>query len=160
MPYSVQVEGMKEISDMLAKLGDKSTAAAASGLYDGAGVMAGEIQQKAGSISTAPFHYAVFITREPSPEEKEIVQQGIGIAKFNKNGSEVNTSVGYGNAGYAMLAGKQKAVAQIANAINSGTSFMKKQPFVRNAVASARRKSEEAIVKTIEAKFNEIINNK
>jgi hypothetical protein len=37
---------------------------------------------------------------------------------------------------------------------------MKKQPFVRNAVASARRKSEEAIVKTIEAKFNEIINNK
>lgn len=160
MPYSVQVEGMKEISDMLAKLGDKSTAAAASGLYDGAGVMAGEIQQKAGSISTAPFHYAVFITREPFPEEKEIVQQGIGIAKFNKNGSEVNTSVGYGNAGYAMLAGKQKAVAQIANAINSGTSFMKKQPFVRNAVASARRKSEEAIVKTIEAKFNEIINNK
>ena len=160
MPYSVQVEGMKKISDMLAKLGDKSTAAAASGLYDGAGVMAGEIQQKAGSISTAPFHYAVFITREPSPEEKEIVQQGIGIAKFNKNGSEVNTSVGYGNAGYAMLAGKQKAVAQIANAINSGTSFMKKQPFVRNAVASARRKSEEAIVKTIEAKFNEIINNK
>ena len=160
MPYSVQVEGMKEISDMLAKLGDKSTAAAASGLYDGAGVMAGEIQQKAGSISTAPFHYAVFITREPSPEEKEIVQQGIGIAKFNKNGSEVNTSVGYGNAGYAMLAGKQKAVEQIANAINSGTSFMKKQPFVRNAVASARRKSEEAIVKTIEAKFNEIINNK
>ena len=160
MPYSVQVEGMKEISDMLAKLGDKSTAAAASGLYDGAGVMAGEIQQKAGSISTAPFHYAVFITREPSPEEKEIVQQGIGIAKFNKNGSEVNTSVGYGNAGYAILAGKQKAVAQIANAINSGTSFMKKQPFVRNAVASARRKSEEAIVKTIEAKFNEIINNK
>lgn len=160
MPYSVQVEGMKEISDMLAKLGDKSTAAAASGLYDGAGVMAGEIQQKAESISTAPFHYAVFITREPSPEEKEIVQQGIGIAKFNKNGSEVNTSVGYGNAGYAMLAGKQKAVAQIANAINSGTSFMKKQPFVRNAVASARRKSEEAIVKTIEAKFNEIINNK
>ena len=160
MPYSVQVEGMKEIGDMLAKLGDKSTAAAASGLYDGAGVMAGEIQQKAGSISTAPFHYAVFITREPSPEEKEIVQQGIGIAKFNKNGSEVNTSVGYGNAGYAMLAGKQKAVAQIANAINSGTSFMKKQPFVRNAVASARRKSEEAIVKTIEAKFNEIINNK
>ena len=160
MPYSVQVEGMKEISDMLAKLGDKSTAAAASGLYDGAGVMAGEIQQKAGSISTAPFHYAVFITREPSPEEKEIVQQGIGIAKFNKNGSEVNTSVGYGNAGYAMLAGKQKAVAQIANAINSGTSFMKKQPFVRNAVASARRKSEEAIVKTIESKFNEIINNK
>lgn len=160
MPYSIQVEGMKEISDMLAKLGDKSTAAAASGLYDGAGVMAGEIQQKAGSISTAPFHYAVFITREPSPEEKEIVQQGIGIAKFNKNGSEVNTSVGYGNAGYAMLAGKQKAVAQIANAINSGTSFMKKQPFVRNAVASARRKSEEAIVKTIEAKFNDIINNK
>ena len=160
MPYSVQVEGMKEISDMLAKLGDKSTAAAASGLYDGAGVVAGEIQQKAGSISTAPFHYAVFITREPSPEEKEIVQQGIGIAKFNKNGSEVNTSVGYGNAGYAMLAGKQKAVAQIANAINSGTSFMKKQPFVRNAVASARRKSEEAIVKTIETKFNEIINNK
>ena len=96
--------------------------------------------------------------RLPTLEEKAIVQEaGAGIAKFQKNGSEVNTSVGFRNAGYAELKGKSVPIPKIVNAINSGTSFMKKQPFVRKAASSGSKKAEAAITKAIEQKFNEII---
>ena len=42
-----------------------------------------------------------------------------------------------------------KAVAVIANAINSGTSFMKKQPFIRKAMQQSKSKANEAIQDTI-----------
>ena len=154
MPYTMKSEGFEQISKMLNSLGENAQKVASKGLYDGAGVMAAEIKEGAGKINTAPFHYAVFVTREPSPEEKEIVQKGMGIAKFKKNGADVNTSVGYGNAGYATLAGKQKPIPLIANAINSGTSFMKKQPFFRRAVVQGTAKAEEAIVAKIEAEID------
>ena len=154
MPYTMKSEGFEEISKMLNSLGENAQKVASKGLYDGAGVMAAEIKEDAGKISTAPFHYAVFVTREPSPEEKEIVQKGMGIAKFKKNGADVNTSVGYGNAVYAMLAGKRKPIPLIANSINSGTSFMKRQPFFRRAVVQGTAKAEEAIVAKIEAEID------
>lgn len=156
MPITAKVEGMSEISEMLTKLEEEAPAAAAAGLYEGAGIMAAEIKKGAESIKAAPFHYAKFITRDPSPEEKAAVQGAVGIAKFEKNGSEVNTSVGYGNAGYADVAGKQKPIAQIANAINSGTSFLRKQPFVRKAASSGSKRAEAATIKTIEERLNKI----
>ena len=137
MAITMQVDGLVELGEMLQKMGDEAPKAASLGLYEGAGVMANEIKGQAAGINAEKFHYAVFITRQPSFEEKEVVQQGVGIAKFDKNGAEVNTSVGYANAGYAMIAGKMKPIPQIANAINSGTSFMKPQPFFRKAVETS-----------------------
>jgi len=98
--------------------------------------------------------------RLPSPEEKEIVlQASAGIARFDKNGLEVNTSVGFRNAGYAELKGKTKPIPQIVNAINSGTSFMKKQPFVRKAARSGGQKAIEVMRADIEEAFEAIIKN-
>ena len=111
------------------------------------------------SIRTAPFKYAKpGETRLPSPEEKQILLENgsMGIAKFDKNGSEVNTSVGYARAGYAELNGKQVPIPKIANAINSGTSFLKKQPFFRRAVSSGSGKASEKIVQKIEKEIEEI----
>ena len=159
MAINMKVEGLLGLSEQLAQLGENAQSVASSALYEGAGIMATEIQDGAEGIKTAPFHFAVFGAREPSPEEKEAILGAVGIAKFEKNGAEVNTSVGYGNTGYAMVAGKRKAIAQIANAINSGTSFMNKQPFVRKAATSGGKKAGEAITKSIEDKFNAIMKN-
>ena len=158
MAMTMQIEGLAALSEQLTQLGEKAGSVASQGLYEGAGIMAKEITSEAENIRTAPFHYAVFVTREPSPEEKAaVLEAGVGIAKFEKNGSEVNTSVGYRNAGYTTINGKVKPIPQIVNAINSGTSFMQKQPFVRKAATSGAKKAEAAITKMIEQKFNEII---
>jgi len=151
MPYELKVDGMKEISEALDKLADGATKAASAALYEGAGIMADEIRKGADSIRTEPFQYTMNGKRLPSPEEKEIVMKAsAGIAKFNKNGTEIDTSVGFRNAGYAELAGKQVPIPLIVNSINSGTSFMPKQPFVRQAAAKAAPKAMKAMIEKIE----------
>lgn len=112
--------------------------------------------------------------RKPSPEEKAALQGAVGIAKFDKNGLSVNTGIGYGKAGYVVVGGTRskkgrtnyradletgrvmhaskagkgsvnvKPIALIANAINSGTSFMQKQPYFRKATDRANGKAEAA----------------
>ena len=113
-------------------------------------------------------------TRDPSPEERAMLQGAgaAGIAKFKKTGVSVNTRVGFNNAGYAPAPwatkrhkgrttykwnGKEvnhasksregadvKPIPMIANAINSGTGFMRKQPFFRKAVSRAKGNAEAA----------------
>ena len=150
--------GMEEISKMLTELGDKAESVAAYGLYDGAAVMVDEVKTAIGNIRAETFHYNAFGQRLPSNEEKEaLLSAGAGVAKFDKNGSEVNTAVGFGNAGYVTIAGKRKPVALIANAINSGTSFMAKQPFMRKAKRNGSERAEQKMLESIEQKLNEIL---
>ena len=155
MPYQLKVDGMAELSEQLSLMEERAPAVAAKALYDGAAVMVSEVKQSAQSIKTAPFKYASDgEMRLPSPEEKEILLSvGAGVAKFDKNGTEVDTSIGYRNAGYADLKGKKKPIPQIVNAINSGTSFMNKQPFVRKAAKSGGPKAIAAMSKAIETEF-------
>lgn len=157
MAYTMKVDGLTEVSEILTQMAEKAPAAASKAVYEGAGIVADEVRSQVGKIHAEPFHYAVFVTREPSLEEKAIVQAaGAGIAKFRKNGSEVETSVGFAKAGYAELKGKMVPIAKIANAINSGTSFMKKQPFMRKAASSGGRKAMDAMKQSIEASFEEL----
>ena len=160
MGYEMKVDGMVEISELLSQMADAAPGVAAQALYEGAGIMAKEINEGAASINTAPFKWASSRrgeTRIPSPEEKAIVQEAAaGIARFDKNGAEVNTSVGFRNAGYAKLKGKTVPIPKIVNAINSGTSFMTKQPFVRKAARSGANKAMNAMKATIEEAFEKM----
>ena len=159
MGFTIQVEGLKELMAKMDKAPKNAEKVAAKALYEGAGVMADAVSKAVQGIATEKFKYASGgRTRKPSPEEKAIVASAKhGVAKFRKNGVSVQTSVGYQNAGYGTINGKTKPIPQIVNAINSGTSFMKKQPFVRKAAASGAKKAEAAITRTIEQKFNEIM---
>jgi hypothetical protein len=196
MAYSIKAEGMEEISQLLSKLADAAPGAAAQALYEGARVMDEAITKEMRGIKTAPFKYAKDgEERLPSPEEKQaLLDIGIGIARFNKNGTEVDTSVGINQAGYADVnwnhmdsrartnykarefkghenmttstlkaAGQyerglqnRKPIGAIANGINSGTSFMKKQPFFRNGVRKGQQKAMAAMKARVEAAFNAI----
>lgn len=158
MKYEMQIDGMAEISELLGKMEQQAPAVAAQALYVGAGIMSDAIRQEANGIKTAAFRYAKNgESRMPSPEEKEIVTAaGAGIAKFDKNATEVNTSVGYRNAGYADLKGKKKPIPVIVNSINSGTSFMNKQPFVRKAARNGGTKAMEAMKEFIEDAFDKM----
>lgn len=161
MAYQMKVDGMAEISETLEKMAEDAPKVAAKALYQGAGIMAKEVTKGVATIRTAPFKYAGNgQTRLPSPEEKAVVQKGaVGIAKFDKNGTEVNTSVGFKNAGYAKMAGKTVPIPKIVNAINSGTSFMQKQPFVRKAARAGTNKAINAMKEVIETEFQAMTKN-
>ncbi len=184
MAFTMEVSGMDELLRKMDKLGEKAQGAAARALYEGAGVAADAVTQAVQSIQTEPFEYAKGgRKRKPSPEEKALLLSAqIGIAKFRKSFANVNTSVGirdgYGNItwnhartntrtkykvgdnGKAKQAGKassgqsSKPTYVIANAINSGTSFMEKQPFFRKA-----ERSSGAAKAAIENKLREELEN-
>ena len=114
-------------------------------------------------------------------KEKHVNKPAAG--HFKKNGVSVNTSVGFNNAGYAPApwatkrhkgrttykwngekvasarsGGKGedvKPIPVIANAINSGTSFMQKQPFFRKGVSKHQRAAMEAMERRIKKRFEE-----
>ena len=196
MAYEMKVDGMAEISELLEKMDEEAPVVAARALYEGAAVMQKGLTDAALKIKTAPFKYAKGgEMRLPSPEEKQIVlDAGVGVARFDKNGTEINTSVGYNTAGYADVnwnhmsskgrtnykskhfkkhdsnstsylkaSGQyerglqnQKPVGAIANAINSGTSFMQKQPFVRKAANTGANKAMSAMKESIQEAFDKM----
>ena len=194
MPYEMKVDGMAEVSEMLAQLEERAPKAAAKALYTGAGIMAQEILKEMGKIKTAPFEYAKNgETRLPSPEEKDaLMQAGVGVAKFSGDGTEIDTSVGFNQSGYVRVnfrhmnanartnyklangknvgamkakllkmnkSGDQKPIGVIANSINSGTSFMQKQPFVRKAASSGGKKAMAAMKEAIEKELEAMTKN-
>lgn len=178
MPFSIQVEGMKELLHSMEKLPEKAADVAAMALYEGAGVMADAVSRSVQGIATEPFKYAAGgQKRRPSPEEKAIVEEARkGVSKFKKGANGVSTNVGFkpgygkitwnharsgkrtkykvGYGGKARASQSQegrssgisaKPVELIVNAINSGTSFMEKQPFLRKAFSQKKRAAEDAI---------------
>ena len=150
MAFTMKTSGMDELSKRLGKLGVKAQEVASLSLYEGAGVMADAVSQAVHGIATEPFRYGTIDNRrKPSPEEKAILENARkGVAKFRKSPDRVDTSVGLQNSGYADLKGKTVPVPLIANAINSGTSFMQKQPFMRKA-----KRQEKAAVAKIESEL-------
>ena len=165
MAMTVSTSGIGELEKMLGKLADKTQEIASKAMYKGAGVMADGYTKGIDSIKTEPFHYVampeVIGKRYASPEEKAALIGKTGIAKFQKDTDSVNTLVGIGpNAGYADVAGKQKAVPLVARSINSGTSFMHKQPVIRKAISSSRKAAKAEIVAEAEKLIDEIMQQK
>lgn len=184
MPYSIKIQGTEETENALTLLGTAALGVAACGVYEGAGVVADQIGHGVQGISTAPFKWAKpGEKRLPSPEEKAaLMGAAYGIATFRKNGTEVQTIVGFQSAGYVSVgwnhmanssrtkykmqngkvkhtskvqgkAVRMKPIPVIANAINSGTSFMQKQPFFRKAMSSSKGGAEAAIEGYIKAQM-------
>lgn len=158
MAFSIEVSGLDELQGKFQELGGKALGIAARGVYDGAGLVADKVSSVVNGITTEPFKYAAGgKKRKPSPEEKALLAGAKhGVAKFRNTGTGVQTSVGYQNAGYGTLNGKTKPVPQIANAINSGTSFMQKQPFLRKAFSQSKGAAMAKIEQTILEEFDKL----
>lgn len=186
MAWKMKTTGMDELVHRMDKLGEQAAGAASQGLYKGAGVVADSVSAAVGAIATEPFKYASDgRKRKPSPEEKAIVANAPhGIAKFRNSGIRIDTSVGFNHSGYAAITwsharnnvrtkykvkgGKatrawmasggtsSKPVAVIANAINSGTSFMEKQPFLRKAFSQSQSSAQGAMESKIKEELDKI----
>ena len=157
MPGGMKTNGTDELSAMLGKLEAEAGNIAAQAMFEGAGVVADEYTKAVNGIQAKrmKFPFPEGKLRLPTPEEKAALVGSIGIKQFSKNGSEVFTVIGPAE-GYRDVNGKQKAIKLIANAINSGTSFMKKQPIFRKAASASRKPAQEKMEKTAEKLIDKI----
>lgn len=156
MAWSMKTEGLTELSEILGRLDSEAELVASGALFEGAGVVADAMTAGVNSIQTEPFKHKKSM-RLPSPEEKDAVTGKIGIARFRKNGSEVDTLIGFTKGdGYVMIGNRKTAVRMIARSINSGTSFMKKQPVFRKAVSTAKGAAKAAMIAKADQMIEEI----
>ena len=164
MAMTISTDGIEELGTMLAKLEGKAYDVASEALYDGAGIVGNAFTAAINRIHAEPQgkkNKKPMKTpkRWPTPEEKAALQGKSGIARFNKDGDGVDTLIGIsGASGYANVNGKPKAVRLIARSINSGTSFMKKQPVFRRAKTASQSAAKNAIVSKAEEMLDQIIN--
>lgn len=160
MPITFKFDGLEEMAESLNAIGANSDVIASAALYQGAGVIADAISASIKNVGSEPFHYAgPGETRLPSPEEVAAIQNARhGIAKFNHTGFNVNTSIGFQNSGYVNIKGRSVPVPLIANAIESGTSFMPKQPFIRKAVNSSKGKAVAVMNAVIQQSIEGVLN--
>lgn len=157
MAGGMQTNGTEELMRMLGKLGDKAQDVASGALYEGAKVVADAYRAAANSIKTAPRKHKEHGKRLPTPAEKAVASK-LGVSRFRKSTLDVNTMVGAAD-GYAEMNGKQKPIRLIARSINSGTSFMQKQPVFRKASAGSQGAAQDAMVAKADQMINEIMNN-
>lgn len=84
---------------------------------------------------------------------KADLRDGMGVSKIEVEGGKTNVSVGFD--GYSTRAENVKwlkywepvPIQMLARSVESGTSFMRKQPFVRPAINRAKKRIDEAIEK-------------
>lgn len=142
--------------------------AMSAALYEGAGIVADAINAQVASLATEPWRW-VGPDDKPRlicPEEKAALTGSTmaGIAKFAKDGDSVDTSISFSAlSGYADLnIDKRKPeripIPLLARAVNAGTSFRVKQPFMRKACTTAKSKAQGRMAAVLEERLNKIIN--
>lgn len=144
---------MDDFLRQLAKLEQDTDKIINEAVYTGAGVLADAVREE---IENLPKH------EKGSPGgvkeyERKAMLEGMGIAHIRiDDDGLLNTRVGF-DGYHEMPDGSKKPIPMIARAINSGTSFSPKQPFVREAVRGKRTEVEDAVQKVFENEVNKIM---
>lgn len=145
---SVTTKGLDEAIAELTKVADTKTFLPKT-LYEGAGVVAKEMKTQISALKTdqkgGPMRY-------PYEYEKEVLEQNFGVAPFHWDGDTLDTKIGF-DGYYTNKKGEQRPVPLLANSVNAGTSFLKKQPFKDKAY----RASKETSVSTMQSALDKEI---
>lgn len=134
------------LDDMIVEFGKLSktiSGVSKEAVYVGAGVAADEVRRQIESL------------KHLQPYEKQALLDGLGIAKIRQSPEDTNTLVGF--SGYSDHKTKSYPegipIPMLARAINSGTSWRQKQPFVAKAVRKCKAAVEKAMAEVFEKKL-------
>lgn len=139
----------------ISKLGYDFKALAGPALYNGAAILADELRQK---IQELPERDPKVFIKEGqhgkgvTPKQKQALLDNMGIARMKYNDGSYNIKIGF--EGYieppTPTYPRGTPVSMIARAVESGTSFLEKTPFIRPAYNAAKDKAEKAMTETLE----------
>lgn len=155
-------QGLEEYERQLSKLAESGTIRAVCGatIFAGADIFADEIRK---GINEIPVVGQWEIGTPDNPVEgitkaqKEGLLDSFGITPMDQENGMYNVKLGFD--GYNSV--KTVAYPQgqpnslIARAVNSGTSFRKKIPFINKAIKAAKAPAEKAMAETFDKKLQE-----
>jgi HK97 gp10 family phage protein len=148
-----QFEGIDDYIAQLKKIYEDTDEIIGAAIYQGAGVVMKSVVTAIENLQTDDkFGTPENKTTGPNTYQKEGLRQSIGIAKLRKDGTFWNVKIGFD--GYNGLTTKTwpsgQPNAMVARSVESGTSWMQKQPFMRKAESSSRARCEQAMANQID----------
>ena len=154
-----EFEGVDNYIGQLQKLYATADEMAGKAIYNGAGTVYKFVQQGIDGISTDNRHgTSENPVSGPSTYQKEGLRKSLGIAPARYDGSFYNVKIGFD--GYNGITTKAWPSGQpnslIARAVESGTSWMRKQPFMRAAEQAAKGPCEAVMRQTIDKELSKI----
>ena len=121
-------------------------------LYDGAGVVADAIKGGLGGIQTRdPDQWYEVTAPGPTPQEKADLISGFGLAHMQNRNGYISTKAGFSGRS------EKSTVATVARNVESGTSWMRKQPVIRRAANSARGAAEAKMGQTLDDEIRKLM---
>lgn len=155
-----QFEGVDDLIAQYQKLADNTEAVIGAAIYQGAGVVMKQVVGAVDAISTDDrFGTAENPVTGPSSIQKEGLRHSLGIAKMRNDSGFWNVKIGFD--GYNRVKTKRWPQGQpnsmVARSIESGTSWMQKQPFMRHAEQSAKGPCEKAMAEAVDKAIQKII---
>ena len=157
---SFKIYALEPYIRSLERLSKDSTTIMKRSVFNGAKIVADTVKDGLKSIPTGeglipglpPYGSRKKPIKVISKRQKEDLINGLGIARFDDEGDEINTHIGFD--GYGSVPTKKHPGgipnALLARAITSGTSFRVKNPIIRTSVNKAKKKSIAAMQKEIE----------
>lgn len=153
-----KVVGLEAAFNELGELSRETEGIGKMCVYDGAGVVADALKAKINGLPVRdPNKHGSpkARVRGVTPDEKQALISGMGIATMRTAGGNINTVIGFdgyfgkGTNNYP----KGKPIPMIANAVNRGTSWLQATPFVNQAYNGSKAAAEAAMA----ARFDEEI---
>ena len=130
-------------------------------VYDGAAVVADEIRKSLERVPTDEGYGTESApARGPKKAQKKGLYESLGITSMQDDGTGyLNVKIGFD--GYNDIVTQRWPRGQpnqmVARAVESGTTWMQKNDFVRRAVASPRKRAIEAMKKAVDKGIEKIM---
>lgn len=155
-----QFEGVDDLVAQYEKLQGNSLKVIGAAIYQGAGVVMKSVSSAVDNIATDNhFGTSQNPTSGPTSIQKAGLQHSLGITKMRADGDFWNVKIGFD--GYNNVKTKKWPTGQpnsmIARSIESGTSWMAKQPFMRRAEQSAMAPCEKAMAEVVDQEIEKLI---
>lgn len=156
----IEFKGLEAYSAKLNRLEalsrDKVIGAA---VYDGAAIVADAVKAEIQALPVDESHDSKTKKIGPSQADKDALLQGMGVAPLRNDNGFVNVKVGFD--GYddrpTVKYSRGHPIPMLARAIQSGTSWMQGNPFVKTAVRKSRKLAEAAMARRAEEEIDKIM---
>lgn len=128
-------------------------------LYVGAGIVADQLRENIRELpERSPSLKPNEVSRGVTKYQKAAMLDGMGISKMQNNDGTYDIKIGFQGYDDEVTAAYPKGhpISMIARAVESGTSWLQKTPFIRPAYEKAHAKAEEAMKKEIEEQWQTV----
>lgn len=151
-------KGLDEYISLLGNLEFKTPAVIGKSIYQGAKIVADQVRSNIEALPVSEKSGGQG-RRNPTQVEKAGMLEGLGIATMQNDGGYYNVKIGMDgyNSDITDKYPKGKPNAMVARSVESGTTFIRRNPFISRAVSATRAAAENAMREEVDKQITEIM---